>query len=168
MLFRSIDASDEEINQLLMLLEGNNDKSENPASQQNQQNQGKKLVNKINSTPGAWYLLPFELLQLPETVVGSGCIRLLMDSSKNLKQLNLEAEYNNQKYLFSLSYEGKKLSEVNFNVSGIEKTEAEVFQLKKRFMAAGVYAGKVNWTDSNNIEGSASGLESFYSFGGEI
>ncbi len=170
---KGIDATEDEINQLLSLLESDflesdyeNQKNEN--GQNNKNKDSRNLLNKINKTPGAWFLLPFELLQLPETIVGSGCIRLLFDSSKQLKLMNLEADYNNHKYLFSLSYEGKKLSEVNFNVSGIDETQTEVLQLKKRFMAAGVNAGKVNWADSNEIEGSASGLESFYAFGGEV
>ena len=154
---KGIEATEDEINQLLLLLE---------SDYENQNNE--ELINKINETPGAWFLLPFELLQLPQTIVGGGCIRLLFDSSKQLKLMNLEADYNNYKYLFSLSYEGKKLSEVNFNVSGIDEAQTEVLQLKKRFMAAGVNAGKVNWADSNEIEGSASGLESFYAFGGEV
>ena len=170
---KGIEATEDEINQLLSLLESDyeNQKDKNAQNKENSNSENQnteKLINKINETPGAWFLLPFELLQLPQTIVGGGCIRLLFDSSKQLKLMNLEADYNNHKYLFSLSYEGKKLSEVNFNVSGIDETQTEVLQLKKRFMAAGVNAGKVNWTDSNEIEGSASGLESFYAFGGEV
>ena len=104
---KGLEATEDEIKQLLLLLEYDSEDYDkrNPENK----NQNKDLLNKINKTTGAWFLLPFELLQLPETIVGEGCIRLLFDSSKQLKLMNLEADYNNQKYIFSLSYEGKKL-----------------------------------------------------------
>ena len=161
---KGIEASEEEINHLLMLLEAGSDDNNNHAPEQNQ---GKKLLNKINSTSGAWYLLPFELVQLPDIVTGRGCIRLLMDCSKQLKLLNLEADYQNHKYLFSLAYEGKKLSSVHFNVSDALSPDDEIISLKKRFMAAGINPGEVNWAQACDIEGSACALESFYAVGGE-
>ena len=62
------------------------------------------------------------------------------------------------------------MKEKNLNVNGTEisEPEEEVLLLKKRFMAAGINAGKINWADSSDIEGCAGGLESFYAFGGEI
>ena len=163
---KGIEASDEEIKQLLMLLEGGFDnENEEPSSERDK---GKKLLNKINAKTGAWYLLPFELLELPATVRGRGCIRLLMDSLNQLKLLNLEAEYQNKKYLFSLSYEGKKLGSLHFNVSPVLSEEDQIISLKKRFMAAGVNPGSVKWAQACDIEGSACGQESFYAFGGEV
>lgn len=168
---KGIDASEEEIKQLLMLLDGEKSSDSEADSQNNEE----KLINKINSKPGAWYLLPFELVEIKGPVVGRGCIRLLFDSAKLLKQMNLEAVYNSKKYLFSLSYEGKKISSVHFNVSGGEgadvapvSPESEIIRLKKRFMAAGISAGEVNWAESGLLEGCAGGLESFYAFGGEV
>ena len=162
---KGIEASEEELKQLLILLEGDFD--ENEKNQPSEDNKGKNLLNKINSTAGAWYLLPFELVQLPDTVTGNGCIRLLMDSSRQLKLLNLEAAYQNHKYLFSLSYEGKKLSSVHFNVSDVLSADDEIISLKKRFMAAGINPGEINWAQACDIEGSACALESFYAVGGE-
>ncbi len=163
---KGIEASDEEIKQLLMLLEGGFDnENEEPASETDQ---GKNLINKINAKTGAWYLLPFELLELPATVRGRGCIRLLMDSLNQLKLLNLEAEYQNKKYLFSLSYEGKKLGSLHFNVSPVFSEEDQIISLKKRFMAAGISPEEIKWAQACDIEGSACGQESFYAFGGEV
>ncbi len=163
---KGIEASDEEIKQLLMLLEGGFDnENEEPASETDQ---GKNLINKINAKTGAWYLLPFELLELPATVRGRGCIRLLMDSLNQLKLLNLEAEYQNKKYLFSLSYEGKKLGALNFNVSPVLSAEDQIISLKKRFMAAGISPEEIKWAQACDIDGSACGQESFYAFGGEV
>lgn len=163
---KGIEASDEEIKQLLLLLEGSFDnENEEPASEREQ---GKELLNKINSKTGAWYLLPFELVQLPATVRGRGCIRLLMDSLNQLKLLNLEADYQKKKYLFSLSYEGKKLGALHFNVSNALSPDDEIISLKKRFMAAGVNPGSVKWAQASDIEGSACSQESFYAFGGEV
>ncbi len=163
---KGIEASDEEIKQLLMLLEGGFDnENEEPSSETDQ---GKNLINKINAKTGAWYLLPFELLELPATVRGRGCIRLLMDSLNQLKLLNLEAEYQNKKYLFSLSYEGKKLGSLHFNVSPVFSEEDQIISLKKRFMAAGISPEEIKWAQACDIEGSACGQESFYAFGGEV
>ena len=175
---KGLEADEEEIKQLLTLLEGEGPDLESgkPAADKSQKPE-EKLLNKINSTEGAWYLLPFELVQLTEQAVsdkqilGKGCIRLLFDSSTALKQLNLDCNYNNQKYLFSLSYEGKKITNTYFNVSsasGSLSPESEITSLKKHFMAAGINPGKISWAEKEDLEGNASGLESFVTFGGQI
>lgn len=164
---KGIDASEEEIKQLLLLLEmdSENQKDDNSHNQDTKEN----LLKKINSTPGAWYLVPFEIVKYGDSsVLGKGCIRLLLDSSNMLKQLNLETVYNHQKYLFSILYEGKKISNISFNVGAVNSVENEISDLKKRFMAAGLTPGKIEWAESEYIEGNASGLESFYAFGGEV
>ena len=175
---KGLEADEEEIKQLLTLLEGEGSDLESgkPEADKSQKPE-EKLLNKINSTEGAWYLLPFELVQLTEQAVsekqilGKGCIRLLFDSSTALKLLNLDCNYNNQKYLFSLSYEGKKITNTYFNVSsasGSLSPESEITSLKKHFMAAGINPGKISWAEKEDLEGNASGLESFVTFGGQI
>ena len=169
---KGLEASEEEIQQLLFMLEGSYDRDEENASQQKADKDS--FINRINAKSGAWYLLPFELVQFTDgdleqkKVVGGGCIRLLFDSARVLKRLNLETAFNNQKYIFSLAYEGKKLTSVHFNVSEAESAEEEIMRLKKHLMAADVTAGEVNWSDAEAVEGAASGLESFYAFGGEV
>ena len=171
---KGLEADEEEIKELLILLEG--DTAEQPDSSKSKGSE-QKLLNKINSTEGAWYLLPFELVQFTEKAVlegqilGRGCIRLLFDSAVNLKLLNLDCNYKNQKYLFSLVYEGKKISNTYFNVSSVINTlaaDGEIDALKKHFMAAGINPGKISWAEKEELEGNASGLESFVSFGGEV
>ena len=57
---------------------------------------------------------------------------------------------NNQKYLFSLSYEGKKITNTYFNVSsasGSLSPESAINSLKKHFMAAGINPGKISWAE---------------------
>jgi len=175
---KGLEADEEEIKQLLTLLEGEGSDLESgkPEADKSQKPE-EKLLNKINSTEGAWYLLPFELVQLTEQAVpdkqilGKGCIRLLFDSSTALKLLNLDCNYNNQKYLFSLSYEGKKITNTYFNVSsasGSFSPESAINSLKKHFMAAGINPGKISWAEKEDLEGNASGLESFVTFGGQI
>lgn len=171
---KGIEADVEEIKDLLVLLEGGN--SDKNQTFQNDDKLKDKLINRINSTEGAWYLLPFEMVQLSENteerqILGKGCLRLLFDSVNALKLLNLDCNYNNQKYLFSLSYEGRKITNTYFNVTSSEKAlnpEEEITDLKKHFIAAGLNPGKVFWAEKEEIEGNASGLESFVSFGGEI
>lgn len=171
---KGIEADVEEIKDLLVLLEGGN--SDKNQTFQNNDKLKDKLINRINSTEGAWYLLPFEMVQMSENtedrqILGKGCLRLLFDSAKALKLLNLDCDYNNQKYLFSLSYEGRKITNTYFNVISSEKNlspEEEITDLKKHFIAAGLNPGKVFWAEKEAIEGNASGLESFVFFGGEI
>ena len=179
---KGIEADEEEIKNLLALLERSESEleGEKQYSPENQKNQKDKLINRINSTDGAWYLLPFELVQLADIkedeqeareVLGSGCIRLLFDSSAALKLLNLSCDYHKRSYLFSLAYEGRKISNTYFNVSPLQgepDVEAELVRLKTHFMAKGINPGKITWAEKADIEGNASGLESFVSFGGEI
>ena len=170
---KGLEADEEEIKALLYFLE-----SENDSSSKNSENK-EKLINRINSTEGSWYLLPFELVQLESylsssenlQVLGKGCIRLLFDSAKALKLLNLDCSYNNKKYLFSLSFEGRKIINTYLNVETEDKSlnpENEINRLKKLCMAANLNPGKISWVEKELIEGNASGLESFVSFGGRI
>lgn len=164
---KGIEASEEEIQELLLFLERQSENQNNDGSTSASGKQ--ELLNKINSNTGAWYLLPFEIIQYGDaSVLGKGCIRLLYEGSTSLKQMNVEALFNNQKYLFSLLYEGKKISRLCFNVSDTEAFDVEISKLKKKFMDAGLSAGKIEWKDAEYIEGNASGLENFYAFGGEV
>ena len=175
---KGLEADDEEINELLALLQGNEARAADEAfqHQKNSKEDKKsknKLINRINSKNGAWYLLPFELIQLGEVqqVLGRGIIRLLYDSSKALKLLKLDCNYNNRDYLFSLFYEGKKLKNTYFNISGDMVSDSpQIYQtkLKKAFLAAGLNAGQIQWAEKEALEGNSSGLESFIAFGGQV
>ena len=179
---KGIEADEAEIKDLLSLLEREENQVVEGSTKQKPESADKektkeKLINRINSTEGSWYLLPFELVELSghtedrRLILGGGCIRLLFDSSAALKMLNLDCKYNNQQYLFSLMYEGKRISNTYFNVSSADRAlnfEEEIINLKKHFMAAGINPGKITWAEKPELEGNASGLESFVSFGGEI
>ena len=186
---KGLEADEEEIKELIALLEGDERSGEGSGPEQKQKqkpaddNKSKeKLINRINSTEGAWYLLPFELVQLESErglgvdgrqLLGSGCIRLLFDTAKSLKLLKLDCSYNNQKYIFSLAYEGRKITNTCFNVTNEEtpekiRPEEELIRLKKHFMAAGLNGGKLSWAEKEAVEGNASGLETFVSFGGQV
>lgn len=175
---KGIEADEQEIKELLMLLSG--DKEDRNETQSNHK---KKLINKINSVEGSWYLLPFDLIQIRDSgedeienrlVLGNGCIRLLFNSFCALQLLNVDCNYDNQKYLFSLSYEGKKIKNAYFNVSSLASSynskvpENEILKLKKLFISYGVNAGNISWIEKNVLEGNASGLETFVKFGGEV
>ncbi len=175
---KGIEADEQEIKELLMLLSGDTENRN-----ETQSNHKKKLINKINSVEGSWYLLPFDLIQIGDScedeienrlVLGNGCIRLLFNSFCALQLLNVDCNYNNQKYLFSLSYEGKKIKNTYFNVSSLASSynskvpENEILKLKKLFISYGVNAGNISWIEKNILEGNASGLETFVKFGGEV
>ena len=175
---KGLEADEEEIKQLLFLLEGEEEKQKSG----NKSETKEKLINRINSTEGAWYLLPFELIEFGKDsagaaaerqFLGKGCIRLLFDSAQNLKLLNLDCSYKNQKYIFSLTYEGRKITNTYFNVSGEgadgeQNPDVQILNLKKHFMACGINPGKIDWAEKEELEGNASGLENFVSFGGRI
>lgn len=178
---KGIEADEDEIKALLTFLEseegsgpGRNLEKEIPSHNKKSKD---KLINRINSTEGAWYFLPFEMVEVAESleenrhIFGKGCLRLLFDAVNSLKLLNLDCVYDNRRYLFSLSYDRNQIKNTYFNVieDGVKTdTEDKVKELKKHFMTAGINPGKIIWTDKEVLEGSASGLESFVSFGGEI
>lgn len=163
---KGLEASEEEIRQLLILLESYEENKKNDSSSNES---GKKLLNKINNESGAWYLLPFEIISTDDfSLVGKGNVRLLLEASRLLKQMNISTVYNNNKYLFSILYKGRKISNISFNVSGKKSIDDEITLLKKKFLNAGLAPGKIEWTEADKIEGNASGLESFYSFGGKV
>ena len=166
---KGLEADEDEIRQLLVFLEGEN---QNPTEPDNSNQKAKKLINKINEKEGSWYLLPFELIDSQAgQILGKGVIRLLFNSADVMKQLNLDCSYNNQNYLFSLLYEGKKIVNTYFNVSGngqAYEAEDEIARLKRYFMAASLNPGKINWAEKDQLEGNSSGLESFVSFGGSV
>lgn len=169
---KDLAADENQIKQLLLQLAGEISWQENYS--ENQKNQ-EKLINRINKTKGAWFILPFELIQYKDfnefnnqktDILGHGNIRLLFDNGKLLKLLNLDCAYNNQKYLFNLNFEHGKCKSIRFNT---EKDEAFVVsELKKRFLIADIPVSDIAPADFSDIEGNASALENVYTFGGEV
>ena len=164
---KGINASEDEIKELLAQLSGDvpwNNDSEDGQKGNNQE----KLINRINCTEGAWYLLPFELADA-KTVLGGGNIRLLFDSGKMLKLMNLDCNYKDKRYLFSLLYEGGKCSSIRFNTgSDAEGEKRAAAELKKRFLAADLTGFDIFSAEASDLEGNASAFEELYTFGGEV
>lgn len=175
---KGLSADEEEIKELLLQFSGelpwmeqNEDSSDSHKNQE-------KLINRINAENGAWFLFPFELVQYEggvtsgedvKSVLGGGNIRLLFDSGKMLKLMNLDCIYNKKRYLFSLVYENGKPRNIRFN-TGNDDTDINqnTDKLKKLFLAADMQGIEIKKADFCEIEGNASGSEEFYTFGGEV
>ncbi len=181
---KGLSASDDEILELLEMLNG--DKTfcdyEGKNQEEDPGNKKEKLINRINKNEGKWYLLPFELIQYGEInesslnsnggILGKGLIRLLFESNNRLRLMNIDASYNNTKYLFSLLFEGKQCKELRFNISACNFDssiiEKKTEDLRKRFMKAGLIVPEIKYCAAEVIDGSACACEEFYSFGGEL
>lgn len=175
---KGLSADEEEIKQLLLQLAGELSWQEvDPDSDANQKNH-EKLINRLNCKDGAWYLLPFELVQYEggiasadglKSVLGGGNLRLLFDSGKMLKLMNLDCIYRNKHYVFSLDYEGGKCRNVRFNTEDGGDSENQIVEkLKRLFLTADMPVPAISYAPLCNIEGNASGLESIYTFGGVV
>ena len=154
---KGLEATEEEILQLLDLLE--NEKDFNDA----ETDKGTKLLNQINRKPGAWFIFPFELLQIDNSeILGSGNIRLLFDKNESLKLLNTDCTAGSKRYLFSLMFTNKKLVKMKFNTGkvGPEKL-IEEFRMKFPGVA-------IEWSEAELIEGSASCAEEFFTYEGIV
>lgn len=174
---KGISADEEEIKNLLLQLSGEVSWQEETSGKDENKDKNQKIINRINSKEGAWYLLPFELIQFENTpgstesvksVLGKGNIRLLFDSGKLLKLMNLDCSYKVKRYVFSLPFEGGKCKGVRFNTGDTEEAENQnIEKLKKLFMAADLTGLEISNESLSDIEGNASGLENIYTFGGE-
>ena len=166
---KGISADEGEIKELLLQLAGElawqNDFENADSYKKNQ----KTIINRLNSKEGAWYILPFELVKCDiDSVLGRGNIRLLFDSGKLLKLLNLDCFYHEKRYLFSLSYENGKASSLHFYISDGKKKENQIKEeLQKRFFTADISGLDISFADKSLIEGNASSLENIYTFGGQ-
>ena len=175
---KGLSADEEEIKELLLKLAGQLSWQEaDPDSTADQKNH-EKLINRLNGKEGAWYLLPFELVQYEDgirggedlkSVLGGGNLRLLFDSGKMLKLMNLDCTYRNKHYIFSLNYEGGKCRNLRFNTEEGGEAENQITEkLKKLFLAADLTVPAMSYAPLADIEGNASGLENFYTFGGLV
>lgn len=176
---KGLNADEEEIKQLLLQLAGESawQEGESDSGKQNQKN-NENLIKRLNDKEGAWYLLPFELVQYEhclytaddaKSVLGTGNLRLLFDSGKILKLMNLDCKYRNKRYVFSLDYEGGKCRGVRFNIGDNDGAKNQIVEkLKKLFFASDMVGLDISWKPLSDIEGNASGLESFYTFGGVV
>lgn len=163
---KGIEATEEEILQLLFELEGqfSSDNSDEAGEQKQFE-----LLNKINSKEGKWYLLPFEITQkTDDAVIGNGNLKLLY-LHDNLSLMNVDCNYNGKNHLFSVKFQNKKCISVSFNIPGLEKQSAILIQsLKTKLLAQSLDGVKVEWVDRDLIEGTACGTEQIISVGGLV
>lgn len=169
---KGLKASDDEILELLEMLSGEKDFSDYSKEEPENQKKNENLINRINQKEGKWYLLPFEMVYSGGRLLGKGVIRLLFENEKHLSLMNIDAKYNSKNYLFSLLFEGKVCKEIRFNIfdsnGDFFDFENAAESLRTRFLKAGLELPKINYCAACDIEGSASGSEEFYSFGGQV
>lgn len=80
--------------------------------------------------------------------------------------MNLDCIYSKKRYVFSLGFEGGRCRNVRFNTG--DDAEGTVEELKRRFLSADMPGIEIEQSELEDIEGNASGSESFYTFGGEV
>lgn len=154
---KNLTGDEEEIFQLLSFLENNQDYPDRNYKQ------GKNLLNRINLKAGAWFILPFELVEIEtQKKLGAGNIRLLFDKTEELRMINLDCMAFSKRYLFNLNFDKKKLKNIKLNMD--EKiSEGLIVLLKKRFPFT-----EIEWAEIEDIEGSSSNSEELYSYEGVV
>lgn len=178
---KKIKASDNDILQMLLELEGDFDEKDFSG-----QKDEKKfsLMNKVNSVKGKWYFFPFEMIFVGNnniddiyhnemvnrknttSVLGTGSIRVLLDDNEKLKLINLLCNYNNKKYYFSLIYDSQKLNEIKINITPSPlNPNLQIEKLLKKLNKNGDMV-KIMWVSEDEIYGSACGSEEFLSIEG--
>lgn len=159
--------TEKDILQLLAYIEA----YEEDCNNQNEENDnGKYLLNKLNKKDGGWFVVPFEIFNLQSDIIlGKGTIRILFDSYNKIKLLNVCCVYNSKKYLFSLTFENEKCKKVRFNISSIKIDDVEFYlsKLRNNFLKKEIYP-EIEWAEAFEIEGSASETEEFYAIGGSV
>ena len=165
---KGIVADEDALGELLRLLGGEENEGRE-ASGGGDLEKGKQLLNRVNSTEGSWFIFPFNMIQQKDgEMLGSGNIRLLFTKDKKIKLINVFCNYFGADYYFCCNCsEGKwKTLKANVQKDGVENSEI-INHLKKHFETK-IPGLKVEWTEKEDIEGSASGCEELYSFGGEV
>lgn len=167
---KNINFSEEELLELIYELYGNDDSD---FSDNNNSEPEYNLLNKINKTPQDWQLLPYSIVNRnvsgkesdEENELAKGSIRILFDEEKRIKLLNLDCFWNENlhEYFFSLEYEKGTCKKILVNTNSIKKDLAK--ELLNRFVNGN---RKIEWTEKENIEGTACASEELFTFGGEV
>lgn len=184
---KGIDINSDELLELLHELDldernAGNGKQNFHQGQESNQNQNEKqnqfeMLNQLNSQPGIWFLLPFEIIQ-KENILGIGNLRLMLENETKLKFMNVECLYNNHRYLFNLEFENKRCKKIRFNIddenenqtSGQNKKNDYIRKLADKMSTVAQTAQDVSieWCDSALIDGTACKLENIQSVGGIV
>lgn len=119
---------------------------------------------KDKTSENTWITIPFEITNpFEETTSGNGKILLLMGSSdKNLKQINLHAEYSGASYHFAVFMKpgSSSISRIAFNKSDCQNESDECEKLQKAFLSMGKIIS-VEYVPYEKVAGYASALENF-------
>lgn len=156
---KNIQATQEEILNLLELLE------KNDYSDLEEQS----LLNKINSTKGKWYIVPFNICNTKTNVnEGAGNIKLLFIDENILKQVNLECNYNENVFLFNILFDKKNVDSIKMNIYNQKtfedyKKEQNLKKVQQMFNNI-----KVEWNSKDDLSGTGSALEQAYLIKGEL
>jgi len=133
----------------------------------------KDLLNKANSEKGSWFVFPFELVggaleREERALLGRGSIRMLLGKNQKIKLVNLFCAYNQSDYFFSISFDGGRCGNIKMHIDKPEvDIDASINEVKSRLKK---YLPSIDvlWCEREEIEGSASASEEFYSFGGYV
>ena len=166
-------AEENEVWGLLLLLSGKSEDYDKLLAEKD--DKWKKLLNKINSREGSWYLFPFEMIEYEDNKrLGNGCVRLLLENNQKIKLLNLSCNYKKTSFYFSLNYLNGKCEKIYMNVDNEKLNKDQIINHFEKKLS-GLFAKnplfkeiKVLWAEKDEIEGCASTFEELYSFGGEV
>lgn len=161
---KGINASEEEIQALITFLENNHLPEDN-----SNKNTKFELLNKINSTKGKWYILPFNIVSNElNTVLGNGNIKLFFQNQEKLTQLNIDCKYLDDEFLFNLYFENNLVNLVRMNIQNKKvNPQAEINKIKSLFAEINPKL-MVEWTEKENLEGTGCELENTFSVEGLI
>lgn len=161
---KGINASEEEIQALITFLENNHLPEDN-----SNKNTKFELLNKINSTKGKWYILPFNIVSNElNTVLGNGNIKLFFQNQEKLTQLNIDCKYLDDEFLFNLYFENNLVNLVRMNIQNKKvNPQAEINKIKSLFEEINPKL-MVEWTEKENLEGTGCELENTFSVEGLI
>ncbi|MCR4580459.1 MAG: hypothetical protein K5681_08935 [Treponema sp.] len=165
---KGISFDEEALQALLAFLEGGNEGKEETSFEQ-----GKKLLNKANSSEGSWFIFPFNLVEgtlgeEAKLVMGRGSIRFLLGKNHKTKLVNLFCNYKDSDYYFSLDFSKGICKKIRMNVQKPHLEKEELLnQLRSK---VGKYCSGIElvWCEKAELEGSASASEDFYSLGGYV
>lgn len=119
---------------------------------------------KDRSNENTWVSIPFEITNpFEETINGNGKIMLLLGSTdKNLKQINVHADYSRRKYRFAVFTKPgtSKIQKIAFSTSDCKDSEKEILKLQGVFASMGKNVA-VEYVSFEKVDGFASGLENF-------
>lgn len=161
---KGINASEEEIQALITFLENNHLPEDN-----SNKNTKFELLNKINSTKGKWYILPFNIVSNElNTVLGNGNIKLFFQNQEKLTQLNIDCKYLDDEFLFNIYFENNLVNLVRMNIQNKKvNPQAEINKIKSLFEEINPKL-MVEWTEKENLEGTGCELENTFSVEGLI